>query len=130
MTDDRPVVGVGALIRRGDEILLVQRSRDPGRGLWAVPGGKVRFGESMRSAVEREILEETGLQVRAGNLVWTGEIIESGVHLVLLDYEAAVVGGDLRAADDAADARWVPLAEARNMPLTPTMFDLLDTLGV
>ena len=129
MTVERPVVGVGGLIRRGDEILLVQRGRDPGKGLWAVPGGKVLFGESMRSAVEREVLEETGLQVRAGSLVWTGEIIESGVHLVLLDYEATVMGGELRAADDAADARWVPIAEAGNMPLTPTMFDLLDTLG-
>lgn len=129
MSDERPVVGVGAVIRRGDEILLVQRGREPGKGLWAVPGGKVRFGETMRSAVEREVMEETGLAVRAGAVVWTGEILDDGVHLVLLDYEAALVGGELRAADDAADARWVPITEARNMPLTRTMFDLLDTLG-
>ncbi len=129
MSVERPVVGVGAVLRRGDEILLVQRGRDPGKGLWAVPGGKVRFGETLRAAVERETMEETGLDVEAGDLGWTGEVIDRTHHLVLLDYAATVIGGELRAADDAEDARWVRLDEARRLPLTRTMFDLLDTLG-
>ncbi len=129
MTAERPIVGVGAVILRDDELLLVQRGRDPGRGLWAVPGGKVRFGEALRDAVAREVLEETGLEVTVGDLLWTGEVRDDTFHLVLLDFAATAVGGELKADDDAADARWVRLDEARKLPLTGTMFELLDTLG-
>ncbi|MFO7299152.1 MAG: NUDIX hydrolase [Actinomycetes bacterium] len=123
-----PVVGVGAVIIRDGDLLLIERGKDPGRGLWAVPGGKVRWGETLSDAVVREVAEETGLVVEVGDLVWHGEVITDEVHLVLLDFEATVVGGELRAGDDAARAEWVPLAEARNRPLTGTMHDLLDTL--
>ena len=109
-------------------ILLVQRGRDPGAGLWAVPGGKVRRGETMREAVRREVAEETGLEVVVGDVVWVGEVIEAEHHLVLVDFSADLVAGSLRAGDDARDARWVRLGEAGEYPLTPTMHALLDTL--
>lgn len=110
------------------EILLVQRGRDPGRGLWAVPGGKVRHGEPMKAAARREVLEETGLEVEVGEVVWVGEYIEGEHHIVLIDFAGTVVGGELKAADDAQDARWVPLETASEHPLTTTMYDLVDTL--
>lgn len=109
-------------------LLLVQRGRDPGRGLWAVPGGKVRLGEPMKEAARREVLEETGLEVEIGEAVWVGEYIEDGHHLVLIDFAGRVLGGELKAADDAEDARWVPLGEASEYSLTTTMYDLVDTL--
>lgn len=110
------------------KILLVQRGRDPGRGLWAVPGGKVRHGEPMKEAARREVLEETGLDVDVGEAIWVGELIEDDQHIVLIDFAGSVVGGELRAADDADDVRWVPVDEASKYPLTLTMFDLMDTL--
>jgi ADP-ribose pyrophosphatase YjhB (NUDIX family) len=67
---DRPLVGVGVVVIDDDRILLVQRAGDPGRGLWAVPGGKVRFGESLRDAARREVEEATGLDVDIGDVVW------------------------------------------------------------
>ena len=125
---DRPVVGVGVVVVEDGSILLVQRGRDPGRGLWAVPGGKVRQGEPMREAARREVREETGLDVEIGHVIWTGEHIDDDFHIVLLDFAGSVLGGDLRAADDAEDVRWVSLRDVADYPLTPTMYDLIDTL--
>jgi 8-oxo-dGTP diphosphatase len=125
---DLPIVGVGVALIENDRILLVKRGREPGRGLWAVPGGKVRYGEPMRDAARREMLEETGLDVEVGDVVWVGEYIEGADHLVLIDFAGSVIGGDLQPADDADDARWVPLEEAAGYPLTLTMYDLIDTL--
>ena len=125
---DLPIVGVGVALVDDGNILLVQRGRDPGRGLWAVPGGKIRHGEIMKEAARREVFEETGLEVDVRDLVWVGEYIEGTDHLVLIDFAGSVIGGRLQAADDADDARWVPLEEAANYPLTLTMYDLIDTL--
>lgn len=122
------MVGVGVAVLDDGRLLLVQRGRDPGRGLWAVPGGKVELGESLRDAARREVEEETGLAVEVGEVVWVGEFIDSENHLVLIDFAGTVVGGNLNPADDAADARWVPLDEAEDYPLTPTMYDLVSTL--
>lgn len=115
------------MLDRG-RILLVQRSKDPGRGLWAVPGGKVERGESLRDAARREVAEETGLNVDVGEVIWVGEVIDDSNHIVLIDFAGELVGGELTPADDAADARWVPLDEASTFPLTPTMYDLVGTL--
>jgi 8-oxo-dGTP diphosphatase len=125
---DLPIVGVGVALIENDRILLVKRGREPGRGLWAVPGGKVHYGEPMRDAARREMREETGLDVEVGDVVWVGEYIEGDDHLVLIDFAGSVIGGKLQPADDADDARWVPLEEAASYPLTLTMYDLIDTL--
>jgi 8-oxo-dGTP diphosphatase len=127
-SDHHPLVGVGVVVVSEGSILLVQRGREPGRGLWAVPGGKVRRGETMRDAARREAREETGLDVVVGEVVWVGEHIDDEHHLVLVDFAASVAGGRLGAADDADDVRWVPLVDAAGYSLTPTMYDLLDTL--
>ena len=113
-------------------ILLVRRGRPPGEGLWAVPGGKVKFGETMSRAVQREVFEETGLEVRPGRVVWAGDSIGPGDppawHFCLVDFLCVVEGGDLMAGDDAAATAWVPVNEVTSLPLTPTMFELVDLL--
>ena len=126
--DDQPLVGVGVVIVVDGSILLIQRGREPGKGLWAVPGGKVTVGETLRAAARREAMEETGLDVEVGEVLWVGEHIDDSHHMVLIDFAATVLGGELVAADDADDARWVSLETAKDYPLTETMYDLVDTL--
>ena len=120
-----PEVGVGVVVRRQDEILLIRRARHPNKGLWAVPGGRVRPGEGLREAARREALEETGLQVTVGDVVWVGEIISDRAHIVLIDFEASVTGGRLRPGDDADEAAWVHRHQLGEYQLTPTMDELI-----
>ena len=126
MPERYPIPGVGVVCVDGDRFLLVQRSRGPFEGCWAVPGGKVDFGESMRDAARREVQEETGLQVELGPVIWTGDAITEHEHYVLVDFLGTVTGGQLQAADDAADARWVAFADLPGLPLTPTMAELIE----
>ncbi len=131
---ERPVAGVGVVVIQDGQILLVERGRGANAGMWAVPGGKVDYGESMRAAAAREVAEETGLIVDIGDVVWTGEAIGPGDppawHYILIDFAGDVVGGDLSAADDARSVAFVPLDRVRELPLTATMYGLLDELGV
>jgi 8-oxo-dGTP diphosphatase len=126
---DRPLVGVGVVLVEEGRILLVERGHEPSKGLWAVPGGKVDLGETLRDAAVREVAEETGLEVEIGEVIWVGEHISKHGHIVLIDFLGSVVGGELTAGDDAERAEWVPLRRAVDYPLTPTMYELIEMLG-
>jgi ADP-ribose pyrophosphatase YjhB (NUDIX family) len=127
----RPTVAVGAFVfDAADRVLLVERGRPPGEGLWTVPGGRVELGESLAEAVVREVREETGLDVRCGALV---EVVERVTdigdhrwHYVILDYLAEVTGGVLAAADDVRDARFVDDAALAALPLTDGLLPVLE----
>jgi len=115
-----PTVCAGAVIRDSEgRLLLVRRGRPPSAGLWSVPGGRVEAGETPAQAAVREVREETGLDVEVGELLATVEIGDYLVH----DFAADVVGGRLRAGDDAIDARWCSFDEAALLPLTPGLLD-------
>ncbi len=94
----RPETCVGAIVRRDDALLLVLRGREPGRGRWSVPGGRVEAGETLARAVVRELKEETGLDGVCGPFVGWVERIGADHHFVILDFEVTDVGG-------VADAR-------------------------
>jgi 8-oxo-dGTP diphosphatase len=115
-----PCVGALAYDDRG-RLLLVQRANEPGRGLWSVPGGRVEAGEDDAAAVVREMAEETGLVVRPGRLV--GRVRRG--PFAIADYACEVVGGELRAGDDALDARWVDTAAMRELPLVDGLEETL-----
>ena len=132
--DRRPLVGVGVVVIDQGRILLVRRGGEVRKGFWAVPGGKARWGEPLAETARREVKEETGLEVELGSVIWVGDGMGDDHppdhHFALIDFAARVVGGTLQAADDAAEARFVPLDEARSLQLTPSMYDLLDHLQV
>jgi ADP-ribose pyrophosphatase YjhB (NUDIX family) len=108
----RPVVGVGAVIWKGDHLLLIQRGHPPGQGTWTLPGGRQELGETVFQAVEREVREETGLAVRILDVASVvdlidrdGEVIRH--HYTVIDVAAEWVAGDAVAASDAAAVAWV-----------------------
>jgi len=115
-THNHPVLGVGAIVFRDDCILLVKRKHPPEPARWAIPGGKVHFGESLCKAAEREIREETGIIIKAREPLHTFEVIERDVgertilHYVVIDLLADYVDGKPMANDDALDAAWVDRA--------------------
>lgn len=127
-----PVPGVGVAVIDDGALLVVRRGGEPGRGRWAIPGGRVEMGERLVDAARREVLEETGLHVDVGPVVWVGESIGPGEppswHFALIDFLGAVVGGELRAGDDAAEVRWVELDRIGELDVVPTMPLLVDAL--
>ena len=119
-----PIVAVGAVILDGDRIVLVQRNREPSRGLWTFPGGAVELGESIQDAVRREALEETGLVVEVGEVATAIDHIVRDAdgqvlyHYIIVDYLARPRGGTLRAGSDVSDARWATLADLEALEMT------------
>jgi 8-oxo-dGTP diphosphatase len=123
-----PIVATGVAVVDGDQILLVRRGRKPNKGLWAVPGGKVDFGETLAEAATREVKEETGLLVELDEIIWVGEFIDEANHLVLVDFLGAPSGGELSPGDDATDVKWVGIEAAFELDMPDTMYELLEVL--
>lgn len=129
-----PVVAVGAIVRRGDKVLLVQRGTPPNENQWAIPGGRVHLGETLQQAAEREILEETGITIRAGEVLFTFEHIQRDpagkvqFHYVVLDLAGEYLAGEPRAGDDAREARWLPLKQLQQWPVNDTTLQALRQL--
>jgi 8-oxo-dGTP diphosphatase len=118
------MVGVGAIIFRGSEVLLVQRGSEPSYGKWSLPGGLVEVGESLGEAVEREVLEEVGLRVGVGDLTAALDRVipdETGrplYHYVLLDFLCEYRGGDPKPASDALQCAFIEIDGLSRYPMT------------
>jgi 8-oxo-dGTP diphosphatase len=111
-----PLVAVGAVIVHERKVLLVRRGTEPLLGQWSLPGGLVELGEPLADAVIREVSEETGLVVEPLSLIELLDRIHKQedrirYHYVIADYLCRVVGGNLLAASDASEVRWVERAE-------------------
>ena len=130
-----PRVGVGAIIIYEGKILLVERGGEPSRGLWAIPGGTLKLGEKLQECAAREILEETGITIRVGDCIYVFDFFqhdEGGkikFHFVIVDFAAEYVAGELKASDDAADARWLAPEELSSLPVAKPTLAALRSIG-
>ena len=133
---DAPRVGVGAVILDGDRVLLVKRGQPPSQGKWSIPGGLVHLGERIEDAARREVQEECGVRVRLLGLCGVIDRVRMApangseaprvhYHYVIIDYVAAIEAGTPRAGSDAAEVRWVPIADLGGYDTTDGLADMV-----
>lgn len=131
MTQTFPQVATGAVVFKDGCVLLVKRRNPPSKGLWAIPGGRVLPGESLSDSVRRELLEETGISVSVGDVVYVFDVIERDakgritLHYIIIDYMAGYISGVPTPGDDAAEVRWVSKDEMKDMPVNASTRKLL-----
>jgi len=129
---EKPVVGVGGVVIENDRALLIRRGTEPLLGQWSIPGGTLEVGESLQAGVARELLEETGLEVRVTDLIEVFDRIfpgsESGkrsvsrprYHYVIVDYLCERISGEPRAGSDVTDVLFVKEQDLSHYELTET----------
>lgn len=122
-----------AVVIEDDAVLLVRRGSEPFRGSWGLPGGAVELGETVVAALQRELREETNLEIQVERfLAYKDAVGHDPVsgrishHYVILFFTARRIGGHLQAASDAAEARWVRRDELSGLPLVPDLPAILD----
>jgi 8-oxo-dGTP diphosphatase len=129
-----PQSAVGAIVMRGGKVLLVRRNKPPGMGLWAIPGGRVTLGETLREAARREVKEETGVTVKVKDPVYAFDLIERDdqgrirFHYVIVDLLADYVGGELNPDSDASEARWISSQELKELSVSQATRELLKDM--
>ena len=130
MSEDKPQVAVGAIVIYEERLLMVRRGRDPGRGLWSLPGGRLENGEYLHQALVREVKEETGLDVAPGPLVGIFEVL-GDPHYVILDFAASPTDEATPVAHgDTDEVRWVPLEDVHSLECTPRFVETLTAWEV
>lgn len=126
----KPLVCVGALVRGPAGYLIVQTTK--WRGTWGVPGGKVEYGETLLTAVQREFVEETGLKITHVGAAQTQEAVHppefhKDAHMLLFDFFAQTEGETITPNEEIVQWAWVSLEEALTYPLnsfTRTLVEL------
>lgn len=131
MPDNFPRIGSALLVRdEANRILLGKRDKEPMRGSWVIPGGKIHAFESIAEAAARELLEETGLAVEVGDHFNVYEIINPpNEHRIVIYSWGQIVGGEARASDDISELRFFRLDELGEIPVTPLVRRVLADAG-
>jgi ADP-ribose pyrophosphatase len=130
-----PRAAVGAVVIEEGKVLLVKRKHPPKKGKWAIPGGSVNLGETLQAAAEREIKEETGLDIKAGEPVHTFDLIERDsngnirFHYVVVDLHGDYLSGTIQPADDVSEAGWFRPEEINDLDVTEATTELLRKLA-
>jgi len=128
---ETPLVGVGAIVIEADRVALVKRGHPPLQGNWSIPGGVLEVGETLRKAVVREALEETGLHIEPGELLGVFERVLPDAqgrfqyHYVLIDFLCRRLFGELAAGDDAHEVGWFRREELAKLELARETEDVI-----
>lgn len=126
-----PIPGVSVLVIHEGRVLLVRRGREPNRGIWALPGGRVEAGERPADAAIREVAEETAVQIDGLREIDSVDVAASdtGQRYAITVFSADYRSGSPTAGDDAADARWLALTDIASLPITDGTRRIIETHG-
>jgi 8-oxo-dGTP diphosphatase len=132
MPENLPRIGSALLVRdEANRILLGKRNKDPQRGSWVIPGGKIHAFETIAEAAARELREETGLDVEVDGQFQVYEIINPpNEHRIVIYSWGRVVGGEAKASDDISELRFFELDELGEVPVTPLVQRVLVDAGL
>ena len=128
---NHPRVAVGAVVFKENKVLLVLRGKPPAEKQWSIPGGCVELGETLQEAAEREIAEEAGIIIQAKKPIYIFDVIERDedghirFHYVIVDLAAEYISGEVKAGDDAVDARWISSEDIKHENVSATTRKLL-----
>ncbi|MFA5309887.1 MAG: NUDIX hydrolase [Dehalococcoidales bacterium] len=131
-----PMAGVGAVVFRGERILLIKRGKEPSKGQWSIPGGVIELGESVSQAVKREVMEECSIHIEIERVLDAVDNIVKDpdgkirYHYVIIDLLTRYASGELQAGDDAAECGWFMPGEAAGLDLTPSLRAMLERRGI
>lgn len=128
---DRPFAAVGVIVFKQGKVLLIRRNKAPKSQSWSIPGGAQNLGETLLETAKREIKEETGIDIQNITLVDAVDFIDKDnnndirYHYSLIDYCAEYKAGDIKAGDDAFEAKWVPLNDIEKYELWTKTLDVI-----
>ncbi|MHA6263346.1 NUDIX hydrolase [Arenibacterium sp. CAU 1754] len=129
-----PLLGAIAVLIHDNRVLLAQRGKEPDAGLWGFPGGHVEWGETALAAAVRELHEETGVLATPRSYLTNIDVLRhdpdgtAQVHYLLAAVLCDYVSGTPQAADDVADARWMPCDLVRDgtLPMSARVIDVME----
>lgn len=129
MTYSLPRIGSSLIVKNQDKILLVKRNKNPMRGKFVIPGGKIEPFESIANAGIREIKEETGLDVEVIEQICTVEIIvPEKEHRIVIYSWATIIGGELIAGSDSLEPNFYSKCQIEKLDLTDTVREVLKKI--
>jgi len=129
-----PMVAVHPIIFRDEQIVLAKRTKEPSKGKWSLPGGRIELGETVYEAAKREVLEECSIEIDIERLFDIGESIISDTegrisyHFVLIYLLARYNNGDIKAGSDEADIGWFTICEATQLDMHRQLRSILESL--
>jgi len=128
---ERPIVGVGALVWRDGNILLIKRGKAPAKGEWSLPGGAQELGESVEETARREVREETGCEIGALKFLGVFDSIERDdagdvlYHFTLVDFEADWVSGEPSPGEAEDEARFFAIEDLGNLTVWEPLAEVI-----
>jgi len=128
----RPQLAVSAAIFRDGKVLLVRRARSPAKGFYSLPGGRVEFGESLHTALVREIDEETGLTIEIVGLAGWREVLPGaggGGHYLIMSFAARWVANEPVLNEELDDFKWLAPDQLGNLKLTGGLPEVIEAAG-
>ena len=125
----QPLIGVAVMVWHKQQVLLVQRAKEPLAGQWSVPGGAIELGETVEAAARREIREECSVEISQPHLITAVDVIHRDQVDQVLEMQAEWLSGEPHAGDDALAIGWFGVEDLAGLDIHPETRRLVETVA-